>query len=755
MSITLPFKAGDKVLEVGGGSDPLFHPAMDIRSIPGKVDIVHNCEHTPWPIESASFDGVFAKFLIEHIGWRWVLPVLTEMRRVLRPGGMMILIGPNTLEQCKEITRRNRITIDESAMLYGGQEFAEGGDGDQNLHKSAFSPDYMRQLCQQAGFEGVDIQQLGNVVTDMVTVARVGGGGFDAITTAPWYRDIEAKLRESPKMSELKINLGSFTVMTKGWLNVDVLPLQGWAKEHGFDFLQHDVRQPLPWKDKSVDAAAASHLLEHVTRTEGKALLRELRRVMKPGAPMRIAVPDTSKIVKAYLDGSLMNWTFNEGVKNAEDISDAFWQLLTSGHVTAYEVDSLNYILEKLGFRDIAVRDKGVSSYGDTFKNIQDVFPELSLYMEARQPTTEEEAEFVKPLKIALISTPMLVTPPKNYGGLEMVVHDLAEALAELGHDVTLFATNGSYAKGCKVVEAGEAVGTVQSDWLGAEMKMYEAIKGQLGGFDAIHGHNWFGTEYLYKRDHPEAKICHTHHGGLSWRTKPFEKMNLIAISDWMVKAYGSQGWASRRVYNGVDENRYLFRAEKGDRLLFVGRMDSFKQPDVAIAAAVKLGLGLDIVGGSFVADKEYFEKVKAACDGVKVKLHLDASQEEKVELYRNAYAVLFPSRMGEPFGLIVPEAGLCGTPVIGLRDGAIPETIRDGVNGYVVGEETPNLTDPALIMARKLRDVDALVEGVKKLQKAPITPESCHAEVMRFTRLEMAKAYVSKYEEILRGDEW
>jgi glycosyltransferase involved in cell wall biosynthesis len=349
----------------------------------------------------------------------------------------------------------------------------------------------------------------------------------------------------------------------------------------------------------------------------------------------------------------------------------------------------------------------------------------------------------------------MMVTPPQTYGGLEMVVYDLAAGLAELGHEVTLIAAKGSTApEGVKLLETVEPAGKVQVDWNEYERRAYDTYKDKLSGFDVIHDHTWFAYAYMAKRAHPELKVLHTHHGHLGWKSKPFEKMNLIAISDWMVKAYGSQGWASRRVYNGVDEGRYLYRAEKGGRLLFVGRLDTFKQSDVAIAAATLLGLGLDVVGGSFVQDTGYLEQVKALCVG-NIKLHLDASQAEKVELYRNAYAVLFPSRMGEPFGLIVPEAGLCGTPVIGLRDGAIPETIRDGVNGYVVGEETTNLTDPNLIMARKHRDVAAIVEGVKRLQANPISPDSCRAEATRFTRLEMSRAYVSRYEECLRGDEW
>jgi glycosyltransferase involved in cell wall biosynthesis len=92
---------------------------------------------------------------------------------------------------------------------------------------------------------------------------------------------------------------------------------------------------------------------------------------------------------------------------------------------------------------------------------------------------------------------------------------------------------------------------------------------------------------------------------------------------------------------------------------------------------------------------------------------------------------------------------------VIGLRDGAIPETIQDGVNGYVVGEETPNLTDPALILQRKQRDVEAMVEGYNRLKDKHIAPEGCHEAALRFTRVEMAKAYVARYEEVLRGDEW
>ena len=122
--------------------------------------------------------------------------------------------------------------------------------------------------------------------------------------------------------------------------------------------------------------------------------------------------------------------------------------------------------------------------------------------------------------------------------------------------------------------------------------------------------------------------------------------LNLIAISNWMQQVYASQGFTSRVVYNGIPIEEYPFKAEKGDRLLFVGRLDSFKRPHIAIEVARKTGLGLDIVGGSFVGDIAYMESIKQACDGKQIKLYLDASQEEKVKLYQNAKACIFPSKM-------------------------------------------------------------------------------------------------------------
>ena len=108
--------------------------------------------------------------------------------------------------------------------------------------------------------------------------------------------------------------------------------------------------------------------------------------------------------------------------------------------------------------------------------------------------------------------------------------------------------------------------------------------------FDIIHDHTWFGTSYMVKDMRPEMKICHTHHGHLDWNPKVLPKkvehLNLIAISDFMRNLYERMGFKSKFAYNGVDIDKYPFNAEKGDRLIFVGRFSTFKLPHIALDVA-------------------------------------------------------------------------------------------------------------------------------------------------------------------------
>lgn len=334
----------------------------------------------------------------------------------------------------------------------------------------------------------------------------------------------------------------------------------------------------------------------------------------------------------------------------------------------------------------------------------------------------------------------MLHCPPSTYGGLEMVCWDLACALTELGHKVLLVAPKGSQVppKGF-LIETPEPALKVQTDWLEAERKMHEVYRECLKDFDGIvHGHGWFGFEYLLKQEFPSIKVCHTHHGHMMWRSKPpgVEKLNLIAISKYMAFDYSKIFLTEvEHVYNGIDLERYPFKQEKGDRLLFVGRISTAKRPDIAIEIAKRVGMKLDVVGGTFVPDKGYVEGIRRLCEQNEFGFYPDASHDVKIELLKNARALLFPSMMGEPFGLVAVEAMACGTPVVATKDGAIPEIVEEGKVGFTC------------------YSLDEMCRAVKKVDE--IKTQDCRVYAQKFSREVMGQNYLKLYQAILDGDEW
>lgn len=86
----------------------------------------------------------------------------------------------------------------------------------------------------------------------------------------------------------MKLDLGNSN-KREGWVTVDI---------YGHPDIYHDLRQfPYPFDDNSAEAVLLSHVLEHFTRQEGRRLLYECRRILKPGGMIHIAVPDMDKFI--------------------------------------------------------------------------------------------------------------------------------------------------------------------------------------------------------------------------------------------------------------------------------------------------------------------------------------------------------------------------------------------------------------------------------------------------------------------------
>ena len=141
-------------------------------------------------------------------------------------------------------------------------------------------------------------------------------------------------------------------------------------------------------------------------------------------------------------------------------------------------------------------------------------------------------------------------------------------------------------------------------------------------------------------------------------------------------------------VPNGVPLHTYLFRAEipHDAPLVFLGRIEEIKGPHLAIEVARRTGSKLILAGNVPNEHRSWFEAhVAPHVDGEFIRYVGPVDDAQKNALLGQARALLMPILWQEPFGIVMAEALACGTPVIGLRRGSVPEVIESGISGFVV----------------------------------------------------------------------
>jgi glycosyltransferase involved in cell wall biosynthesis len=139
-------------------------------------------------------------------------------------------------------------------------------------------------------------------------------------------------------------------------------------------------------------------------------------------------------------------------------------------------------------------------------------------------------------------------------------------------------------------------------------------------------------------------------------------------------------------IYHGIDLEQFTFQPHHGKYLLFFGRIHHEKGARECIEVARKTGIKLILAG--IIQDPGYFEReVKPFLDDDRVVYYGSAGPKERNELLGRALVLLHPINFNEPFGLSVIEAMACGTPVIAVNRGSMPEIIKDRTTGFLVSE--------------------------------------------------------------------
>jgi glycosyltransferase involved in cell wall biosynthesis len=339
-------------------------------------------------------------------------------------------------------------------------------------------------------------------------------------------------------------------------------------------------------------------------------------------------------------------------------------------------------------------------------------------------------------MRIAQIAPLIERVPPETYGGTERVVAYLTDALVDLGHHVTLFASGDSRTRATLVPIRRKAMRLDPEchDPLLDHLILIDRVVSMAPLFDVIHFH----TGFLHFPASRILSVPHvtTLHGRLDLPDlvplfRRFYDVPLVSISDAQRRPVSAAAWQGT-VYHGIDPGLLPFSPRGGDYLVFLGRIAPEKRPDRAIEIARAAGVPLKIAAKVDRLDEKYFaEVIEPLLQGEGVEYLGEISEEQKGALLGGARALLFPIDWPEPFGMVVIESLAAGTPVIAWNHGSVPELIDHGRTGFIV------------------ESIDQAIAAVHCV--ANLDRRRCRdAFEQRFTADRMARDYLAVYDELL-----
>ncbi|MFA5317945.1 MAG: glycosyltransferase [Patescibacteria group bacterium] len=380
-----------------------------------------------------------------------------------------------------------------------------------------------------------------------------------------------------------------------------------------------------------------------------------------------------------------------------------------------------------------------------------------------------------KKLKIAIIFRPDVRIQIPTLGGMSNFVYFLSKGLKARGHDVTVFGgRNSKLARGVKlekclinedganIYDAGENFRSVVKKGANSLDEAINMSFGDLskrfdykiehylsafskikaGNFDAVHiiSYEIVGLYPALFSVVPAVVSFHGHHDYYSKEQKrwlDFVKDNykslncsFVSVSRFIQKEY-VKFIKSELIYNAIDIKPYKLQKNKKDYIAFLGRIDAKKGLEFTIKFSKKYQVPLIIAGN--ISNKWYFEdKIKPYIDSKLIKFIGLVNEKQKNKLLGGAKCFFMPTRYKEAFGRVIVEALACGTPVIGFKNGAVPELVINNKTGFVIKED----------------DMGGAKKAFDKIEQ--IKPEVCRKFVEdNFTIERLAGEYEALYRKI------
>jgi len=336
-------------------------------------------------------------------------------------------------------------------------------------------------------------------------------------------------------------------------------------------------------------------------------------------------------------------------------------------------------------------------------------------------------------MKIFIISSAAIPTPPPkdSYGGLELVVGNAAQEMANQGHDVVLISAVGSPLAGKWAIADKKGVLDVRElqdpSWSAGELEHYlgykEMLENEVGKGEGVVWDNtwqmwayisvaggWYDSNGVWRDElvlnsgknvkltpHPGMKVVHTHHGMPNASIPPprVKYPRFVGLSNAHCQLLGNiMHVPIRVVHNGVrlPEWKPEEFTDEG-YLLSLNRMTYEKGIHDSIDIAMQHEMPIKVIGDDTkVRDQGYVSQVIDRCRssrGLATYYGL-VDNETKEEMLKHCKAVIAcpvnqgPYAWTEAFGLYAAEGLGYGKPFIGLANGGLLDIIEHGIEGYL-----------------------------------------------------------------------
>lgn len=391
-----------------------------------------------------------------------------------------------------------------------------------------------------------------------------------------------------------------------------------------------------------------------------------------------------------------------------------------------------------------------------------------------------------RPLRVAMIAPPWLAMPIKGYGGIELVVQSLVDELNKMPDvEVEVFANGARKIRGVKThsVYKTELFDTIDFPYYDAPLQIMQTHLNYAlrkieadGAFDIIHDHNpYIGPTFFspVSRIPGLPPVLHTFHGPpfstpktveggqednrLQLKNMHLGRLYMACISHAMAKKAPSEiaPHLLPAVHNAIEIDQFPFVEKKSDYYITLARFTHDKGQETAVKFAAKYRKRLRMAGtiagmgtsrklllelsnplSKYRKNEEfryYSDKIlPSVLKYPRITYAGNLSGKKKLKFIGEAKALLFPIEWDEPFGMAVIEALACGTPVVAMKRGAMPEIIQHGKNGWLATTK-----EEFYEYANRVDEID---------------PADCRASVEEhFSASTMAANYVDRYREVIR----